>query len=391
MIRRLFCDTLACLLLAFLPGACGKFVHETADTTSAPVSFHTPVVGVATKAGVTDEVIGVSYDTRESFRAFAAYSAGDFNSSNPSSYTEFFPSGGIACSWDSGVNAWKPASPYYWPYAGKLTFQAMSPADAGNNMTSLAHNWSSGFTFTGFQVPAAGSQYDLLYTDRIENRERAQYTSGDPYDETAGDQGDYNGIDLAFKHALCQVEFRFGHPMDEESSLKFWLTKIRILNAYSQGDFASSTPAWSNQATETNYQVCYFWDGDLERPAGTVPLNGSGAPVTLAGIQGVHTMMLLPQALDHGGGHHVKLEITYCYGTALSNTTPVTVTIDLVTGGAGNSYFKDTGGNDIDAWEIGKRYVYTLSIQATNLFQIFLDPSVSSSWTSANGNIDITN
>ena len=63
----------------------------------------------------------------------------------------------------------------------------------------------------------------------------------------------------------------------------------------------------------------------------------------------------------------------------------------LVTGGAGNSYFKDTGGNDIDAWEIGKRYVYTLSIQATNLFQIFLDPSVSSTWTSANGNIDITN
>ena len=50
----------------------------------------------------------------------------------------------------------------------------------------------------------------------------------------------------------------------------------------------------------------------------------------------------------------------------------ITETADLVTGNEGD-YYTDATSVPIDAWEMGRRYTYKLTI---NLFKIFVDPTV---------------
>ena len=55
-----------------------------------------------------------------------------------------------------------------------------------------------------------------------------------------------------------------------------------------------------------------------------------------------------------------------------SKSITSTETADLVTGNEGD-YYTDATSVPIDAWEMGRRYTYKLTI---NLFKIFVDPTV---------------
>lgn len=323
---------------------------ETPEDPEVPLVFNVVADSTMTKAvAVPNKPIGSAYDKNESFVAYAAYSENRFSTS---SYSDFWDPKGITCSYSSTYNAWTPSAVYYWPRVGYLSFQAYSPAGAEEHMDSgtgpgSGHHfsWDTGFSFEGFTIRAAGSQYDLLYTDLVKDCQRANYTitHNDGYDGYDDDPNYpefiYNGINLTFHHALSQIEVQTSSSLGSNASLKYYVQKIEIINAFDNGTFTQSTGAWdvNDSVPMVNYTVLNK-DPDWQ----LVP----GADETPVSVNPAQTLMLLPQTLDRGTvgtfetGTDAYLKVTYKEGA--SGTTR-TAQIPLT-----------------DPWITGKKYIYKL-------------------------------
>ena len=332
--------------LAFLALlSCGKLPEE-GDLRQIPLTFKAMAGEMESKAIQTNKAMGTGYDTNESFVVYAAFSENTFNASVPSSYTDFWTSAGLACTYDSHYSAWVPSTVYYWPAAGTLTFQAYSPAGAASDMT-LSHSWANGFTFNNFTVPGAGSQYDLLYSARVENRTRSQYTitDGNGYD----DEQDYpthiyNGINLAFNHALSLIEVQTASSLGSNASTKFYVQKIELKNAYDNGSFTQSTADPDTGTWNVNTTVAMVDYTVLDKGSDWQVVPGSEE--TPVSVNPNLALMLLPQTLDRDAGSAFNaatdayLEVTYKEGsTGASETIKIPLT---------------------DPWVRGNRYTYKL-------------------------------
>lgn len=314
--------------------SCGK--HPEEEALPLPLAFRVTAGELESKA-VTNRAMGQAYDTNERFVVYAAYSENTFNPSSPSSYENFWDANGLECSYQSYYHAWVPSTVYYWPRAGYLTFQAYSPA----RVSGVTHSWSNGFTFTDFTVPNAGSQYDLLYSARVENCQRSQYpiTDGNGYDDDPDTPAYiYNGINLAFNHALSLIEVQAASALGSNSSTQFYIQKIELKNAYNQGTFTQNNGNWSvnTSASMVSYPVL---DKGTEWQA--VP----GSEESATSVNPGQVLMLLPQTLDRTAGTFdlstdAYLEVTYKEGTG---GTPEITRIPLT-----------------DPWEKGNRYTYKL-------------------------------
>ena len=363
-------------MLAAVLAGCTKVIPAPEQERRVPVYFNIPVVSPATRTdpGVSNAEIGQNYDTREHFSVYALDQDRPFSELTPALMNRYYMQN-LECAYDAAANAWKPLEPYFWlpastgrPY---LSFQAYSPSVAGEDMTALTHNWTDGFTFSGFRPRAEGAQYDLLLTDILKDRQRAQYTPepGSPYDDTSANP--YQGIDLNFAHALTSVVFKIRANVDENALQTVRLQSIRVVQAWDKATFSQNlsggTSAWTADADagETSYYAY--------RNTGAV---SAGIQLTATDYTAPNVLLLIPQELDHTAtGHHVKIEVSYSRTTGGSTTTS-TDTIDLVTGnGDGYYQYKDADDNyiDIDRWKMGYRYTYRFTI---NLFKIFVDPSV---------------
>ena len=373
-------------LVAVLAG-CTKVVPAPQQERREPVYFNIPVVSPATRTdpGAANQEIGQNYDTREHFSVYALDQDRPFSELTAAMKERYYMQN-LECAYDAAVAGWKPLEPYYWlpASAGRsyLSFQAYSPSVAQEDMTALSHNWTDGFTFTGFRPRTAGSQYDLLLTDIHKDRQRAQYTPdpGVPYDDTSVNP--YQGVDLNFSHALTSIVFKIRANVDENALQTVRLQSIRVVQAWDKATFTQNlgggTPAWTADADagETSYYAY--------RNTGAAT---AGIQLTATDYTAPNALLLIPQDLDHTTtGNHVKIEVSYSRTTG-GRTTVSTDTIDLVTGN-GNSYYqyKDADDNyiDIDRWKMGYRYTYRFTI---NLFKIFVDPSVDP-WLD-HGSIDV--
>ncbi len=313
---------------------------ETPEAQKIPLVFNAIADSTMTKA-VTNKAMGSAYDTNESFAVYAAYSEGLFDASG--SYSNFWTQPTEQCNYNSSYNAWAPSTTYYWPRAGYLTFQAYSPAGASSDMTKLSHSWSNGFTFTGFTVPAAYSQYDLLYTERVENCQRSNYTvtRDNGYDDDPNyPTFIYNGINLAFKHALSLVEVQAASALGSNATIKFYVQKIVLKNAYNKGTFTqNNADPWNVDTSEdlVDYPV-------LDKGSDWQVL--PGAEESPASINPALTLMVMPQTLHRSAGTTLNtstdayLEVTYKEGSA---GTPTTIPVPLP-----------------DPWVTGKKYTYRL-------------------------------
>ena len=324
---------------------------ETPEAQKIPLVFNAIADSTMTKA-VTNKAMGSAYDKNESFVVFAAYS--DSAPFDPTACSDFWDhSGLVTASYNDYVHAWVPKNAsdatlvYYWPRAGYLTFQAYSPANAPG-LTSVNHTWSNGFTFNDFSVQSAGSQYDLLYTERVENCQRSNYTvsRNNGYDDDPNyPTFIYNGINLAFEHALSLIEVQTSSSLGANASKKFYVQKIEIKNAYNKGTFTQSTvdPAtgtggWAvNTSTMDDYTVL-----DKGTDWQLVP----GADESPVSVNPAQTLMLLPQTLDRGTvgtletGTDAYLEVTYKEdASGITRTAQIRLT---------------------DPWIRGNKYVYKL-------------------------------
>lgn len=354
--------------------------------TDNPIVFNSPIVNAQTRAvaGEQPRPDG-KYSTLEKFRVYAVQHIGNFQGWTADGTQLYLKN--LEVSYNPSINdngttkaGWAPSFPVFWPKTdnAKLTFAAYSPSDA-NEFNPVYNN--TGLSFTGFTPkPTVADQYDLMYSSRSYNRTASTNNLSSTTDHTGQS---YDGVDILFHHALSSINFK-AKTAANYSTTEIKIQKITINNAYTKADFSenisvetetgfASSPAWSNFQTPKNYVV---FEGETSALSTTVTeLLGKPA-------------LLIPQKMDGSDAttaQEIKVTVNYTIqvgdGAAVAQTGVVSFK-----DGYNNGYFTDGNGNNIEAWEMGKRYTYTISIGLNNI--IYFSPEVDN-WDDINASGDI--
>lgn len=152
------------------------------------ISFDMPVMK-PTRAEL-GEIIGTDYPETESFKVYCKSYTGAYAGWDGAA--NFFATAGEVVSYNDISTKWTTTNAYYWPELGNnLVFAAYSPADAVTDGTYTQTD--EGLQIANFTTAAANSQYDLMYTARVA-------------DKNKGNNGDV-AVPMVFKHALTSVVF----------------------------------------------------------------------------------------------------------------------------------------------------------------------------------------
>lgn len=327
--------------------ACTKNEPAPSVSEQQEITFSSPIMSPATKAATE---IADNFPTTKDFAVFAHYYESGYTTlaegvqyMNNVKVTYGATPGGTNGSWGSN-----PA--YYWPKGGSLTFAAYAP-----HMESGATYDATGIHFSDYKIAdLAEDQVDLLFSERA-------------YDQTSADQTDLNpyyyGVQINFLHALSSIKFKVAMDLTLAASTldyEFVVTKIDILNAYSQGDFNQNltdgnnneTPDaasgdWTDYKTEKNYEA---YNDDVSG----ISLTDDTAKETVTGSNATN-LILLPQKMKHGSAadasDEVKVRVTYKMRHKEMKAGEYITTVNEVSLNSSAS---------VKEWLRGKRYVYTL-------------------------------
>lgn len=328
------------------------------STVTNEIKFTTPVLARHTKS---QEINGNLYPTTApSFNVYAWYnSEAAFNASTASAYmtdvqVSHNPSINDDTPGDGG--AWVPADKYYWPKQGVLTFDAYSPNGLSGAVSATA---ADGIKVVGHEVSTTlASQQDFLYATRAKNK-----TSS-----TDGTNATYDGVDIAFNHALAVVKFTAKTNADYTGTTTVKIKDIKIQSINNKGTFdqkeSTTSPGWSAQSGTAEYVA--LTSADYEH---SVEINSSST-----NIAGCSTVIVLPQDFAES---KQKLHIEYYLKTVATGAKPLRQEADL--------YFHHASAlADGNKWAMGTRYTYNIVI---GLNEIYFAPSVTN-WVDATA-IDI--
>ena len=350
--------------------------------TDNPIVFNSPIVNAQTRAVAGEQPVNGKYSTLEKFCVYAVQHIGDFQ--GWANGTQLYLDN-LEVSYNANIvgttkGGWKPPYPVYWPKTedAKLTFAAYSPSAASE--FRLEYN-SSGLSLTGFTPKSnVAEQYDLMYSSRSYNRtaSRNELTPG-----TGHTTNSYNGVDILFHHALSSINFKAKTAAIYPNTV-IKIQRITINNAYTKADFKENItnedvdnferePYWSNFQTPTDYVVLNS-ETDALSTTDTDPLG--------------HPALLIPQKMDgtdeSSAGQEIKVTVNYTIKVGNGTAVDQTGVVSFVHGN-NDGYFTD-GTNKIEAWEMGKRYTYTISIGLDNI--IYFSPEVDE-WNKINATGDI--
>ena len=219
--------------------ACTQNQLDPASQKAREINFST-VAGLNTKAPLS----GTVYKTTDPTFGIYCYAltAGKTWSANSGDGQLYMDN--VEISYNSTDLIWEPASTYYWPLSGTLTFVGYSPY--GCNGTVAYAPATKTLTVTNFaQAEAVDDQEDLMWattnSDLTDNQ--STYTS-----ESA--TSTLRGVNEVFHHSLCQVKFNVKKAAGLED---YTLTVNSItFDAYSKGTLTvtNDSPAWSAQAKQ---------------------------------------------------------------------------------------------------------------------------------------------
>lgn len=343
--------------------SCTKNELKVPSTGSDAVISFQPVVANATKA--TYLTTANMKDECKKFGVFAWYAeptlvAGSTTTAYMDNVTVTYDS--LKDDDTDGSGAWKPSENYYWPKNGTLSFDAYAPASAhattpGLGTGKVKSTADKGLKIENYTVAELANQYDLLYSTRTLNKSKS----------TDGTNTTYDGVDIAFHHALSAIEVTAKTKDDYSGAIK--LTKITILNAQNNGEFnqnmtnavTDGTPAWTNNDTEVSY-VLFSGDHALT----TTALTSTTSPA-------ISNAILLPQDFSHTGGNKVSIRVDYKIKHGAAELAQYYIA-DLST-----TYGHE--GSDpsalLSAWVMGKKYTYNFIF---SLDEVYFAPSVTD-WT----------
>lgn len=334
--------------------SCTKNELAPSATKQYELTFASPVTQVVTKA----DLAPATYPEGTPFAVYADHHFKNYaTESNFTSYMRGTDSKGVVVTNTKETftldgktfnNYWKPATKYYWPMEGYLTFAAYSPNTASTFVTdySIANGVKMAYT-----TPAVAEQFDLMLSDRAVDQVRT--SMDDDVDGTS-----YDGVHIAFKHVLSAVSFAVRTKENylgtgtDAGGYKITLKSLTLKNAYSQGtltQFAKKeetavnlNTVWSAVTTEntTGYAVCSS-DVTLSTTAKTW---ADAADADL---------VMIPQNLNHSETSKVVAEIVYTvYHKDMGeekNAITYTKSLPLAT-------------TNVAAWAPSTRYLYTIII-----------------------------
>ena len=323
------------------------------------ITFASPVVGVPTKG----EALGTTFPDDRDFKVYAEWFEGDYTTAaEGSTYMD-----GVKCEHNGTKNCWSPESAYYWPSgskAGKLTFAAFSPSDAPGSYDFLT---GKGITFTDYEVTRnVAEQVDLLFTEKAYNKTKNDMD----VDHNAAHI--YEGIDLCFRHALCDIDF-MAKIKKVYTNTTIKVKKIDLLNVATTGTFNQGLADTDGAMTNMNARL---WTADDAYATYTAYEGESDALTTTAvSLATGGDLMLIPQTMGNASTDGtIKVEVTYeitCEDTKIVTSQQI--------------YLNTTGLGYPTEWFCGKRYVYTIVI---GLEEIYFDPAVYE-WDTTTPNTDL--
>ncbi|MBQ8838422.1 MAG: fimbrillin family protein [Bacteroidales bacterium] len=334
--------------------SCVKNDPAPSVTEQSAITFAAPVVGNLTKA-VAGE-IGTAYDVNESFNVYGWYcTENSFNPANASVYMN-----NVTCSYDSSIDktedtgsgAWIPATTYYWPKNGKLTFSAYSPSDL--TAKSISNDVTTGLYIQEFSTNAdVTKQFDLLYSDRAYNKTTSIGATNDTYD----------GVDIVFRHALSSIHVKVKTNAEYPANT-ITVNDISFANVYTTADFKENLTT----GTETESNATAAWEGHMNPTSVTV--GSTGVAVTSTATQYGTTALLIPQTFAATASKDVAtLIVNYTIKNEGGTTIDQVATFSLEAPGTING--ADAG--TIMQWTKGYRYTYNLVF---GLNEIYFAPSV---------------
>ena len=343
------------------------------------ISFEDPIVGSLTKADPNHvgEIEG-KYPQTEHFSVFARHHTGDYQAWDTPGNVNYMTD--VETGYFDAVQGWDPdacGDPYFWPNGGKLTFAGYSPSIAKEDAAGGLTYGAEGLVMTDFTVDCRSTltpqtdvtYYDLMYSERT-------------YNKTASTGGtSYKGVNLNFRHALSSVAFKvklreeINNVADDGQTLNsIVLNRISVRQAYKTATFRENitdgpayqaAPQWTDYKDEMDLETEYYSTYEdmtvgfhIEHVSSAVEPTGS------------RHVLLIPQPFDHGD-KEVVIRVNYTV-TVNNKTTRQIVDVPLMTSNEGLP-FKDQNGNTIEAWQMGKRYVYTLEF---GLYKIYFAPAV---------------
>lgn len=337
-----------------------------ADTTAfeqnRQITF-TAVNGKATKAPIESTY----YPTNIPFGVFAyALTQGQTWAANSSAGQLYMDNETI--SYNTTVDAqgiYAPATTYYWPLSGSLTFIGYSPkATTGTVAYAPA---TKALTVTDFTVnAAAASQQDLMWAT----------TQADCTDETVADKGNYlsasddtqsinKGVNMIFHHALSQVKFN----VKKAAGLDDYTITVNsiIFHAYNKGTLTvtDDSPVWSAQAFLTEGAAF-----DYNTTGSNVVAPNNDDDFAAFGVAN----MPVPQDLV---ADTQKFTITYSLAKGNVDLGSKTVTQDLYVNAQG-----------LTSWAPNTIYNYNIVI---DLKKIYFNPTILDWTTGASQEINVPN
>ena len=243
----------------------------------------------------------------------------------------------VEISYNSTDKIWEPATTYYWPLSGSLTFVGYSPYGCAGTVAYAPA--TKVLTVTDFTVDDdPDDQEDLMWAttnpDLTDNQ--SAYTS-----ESA--TSTLTGVNEVFHHALSQVKF----AVKKASGLDDYTVTVNsiVFNAYSTGTLtvANDVPSWGAATVDQDYKS---GEADLVAPNNSAAFAAYGEP-----------NMMVPQTLVAATQ---QFEITYSLEKSGVDLGSKTVAVDLRT-------------TDVTAWDINKKYVYNITI---DLNKIYFNPTM---------------
>lgn len=297
-----------------------------------------------------------------------------YNGATPQKYFEdaiFGKKAGTDNTW-AGITAAGASRPYYWPTSGSLDFFAYYPKQEGvgvqvNYSTDAAGKVTGIVGFTGIAIDISSSQYDLMYSDMLLNRDSKTAEAG--------------GIPLTLHHALTQIVVNIKKT---DATPKVVVTKVTVNNVFVKAEgFQCSYYDDGVDNTIKKAGVMWTWNRpeDYITPAFAIP-NVQADTTTAAGKEGVE---ITTTSKQFGDG---ALIIPYFFPNQYRCQTSLTIEYTFDNGGVESEVVHtidlNKGITEVSAksiWEMAKKYTYNITI---GLNQIEFDPEVDN-WDDAAG------
>ena len=262
--------------------------------------------------------------------------------------SEYFTSQGV--SFSENAQTWYGDPAQYWPAEGTLTFNAISPVV--DNLTGT--NSGSYFKYADGAVTSINAkltdnstvQADILVAKTVTGQNKTNNGT--------------SGVSMTFHHALAQIVIT---AKVNEGAPKTQINSITLNNTCQDATLAAST---------LDNTPSFVWTDPTYTSTG-IPLSGTGLlDKDLTSTEVKATGVLVVPVTEQ-----VSAKYTITVNYDLGSNEGLTYTTNLLSDDS----------DKISSWEAGKKYVYNLTISAT---EIKITPIVTDWTEGTNSSDDIT-